>query len=55
MSFAVVLLLLVSIMILVGFFPKLADKAVFLFATGGDLMPISLEVNPNGPYAAISA
>ena len=53
--FVVVLLLLLSITILVGFFPELADKAVFLFATGGDPMPIPIEVNPNSSYAALTA
>ena len=55
-SFVVVLLLLESIMmLLVGLFPKFADKAVFLFATGGDPMPIPLEVNPNCSYPALTA
>ena len=42
-------------MILACFFPELADRAVFLFAVGGEPVPVALEVDPHGPHPPLTA
>lgn len=42
-------------MILVGFFPELADKAVLPFAAGGEPTPLASEVDPHSSDAKLTA
>ena len=42
-------------MILVGFFPELADRAVLLFAASREPMPVASEVDPHSSDADLTA